>query len=210
VTVHAATRPPVRTPRSHPDILPLVQADPWDRGVIARIRVGDQVAFAGAYDQYAALVHGVAARLAGPDSAADITQEVFVHLWTRPDRFDPDRGTLRTYLALMARRRAIDVLRSRGRVAEKEAAAAREAPTKVPNIDEAALAMIASEKVRAALDTLPPEQRRAIDLAYMEGLTFRQVAVRTNVPEGTAKSRLRLGLGRLGEALRDERPPSWA
>jgi RNA polymerase sigma-70 factor (ECF subfamily) len=80
----------------------------------------------------------------------------------------------------------------------------------VPNIDEAALAMIASEKVRAALDTLPPEQRRAIDLAYMEGLTFRQVAVRTNVPEGTAKSRLRLGLGRLGEALRDERPPSWA
>jgi len=184
--------------------------DDWERSIIARIRVGDHEAFGDAYDQYAALVHGVASRLVGRDSAADITQEVFVHLWTRPDGFDPDKGRLRTYLALMARRRAIDLLRRRGRAASKEEAFAREAVQSAPNVDEAAMALVALDKVHRAIAELPSEQRRAIELAYLEGLTFKDVAARTDVAEGTAKSRLRLALTKLGRALHDERPASWA
>ena len=187
-----------------------VQAEGWDRGMMARIRVGDQLAFGAVYQQYAALVHGVAARLVGRDAAADIAQEVFVHLWARADAFDPDRGTLRTYLAVMARRRAIDVLRRRGRAEEGLERIAGEMPGTVPNIDEAALAMLAAERVRSAIGELPTEQRQAIELAYLEGLTFREVAARTEVPEGTAKSRLRLALARLAEALPGEENPSWA
>jgi RNA polymerase sigma-70 factor (ECF subfamily) len=178
--------------------------------MIARIRVGDEGAFGAVYDQYAALVHGIAARLVGREAAADVTQEVFVHLWTRPDGFDPERGGLRTYLAVMARRRAIDLLRWRGRAAEKEQVVARQAPTAVPDIDEAALAMMAAERVREAVGRLPDDQRVAVNLAYFEGLTFREVAVRTGVPEGTAKSRLRLALARLEAALHDEGSRSWA
>lgn len=187
-----------------------VRAESWDRGMMARIRVGDQLAFGAVYQQYSSLVHGIASRLVGRDGASDITQEVFVHLWSRPDGFDPDKGTLRTYLAVMARRRAIDLLRRTGRRAERLDELARQTSTTVPNIDEAALAMITAERVRGAINTLPAEQRQAVELAYLEGLTFREVAMRTEVPEGTAKSRLRLALGKLADALHDEGSPSWA
>jgi RNA polymerase sigma-70 factor (ECF subfamily) len=169
--------------------------------MVARMAAGDESALGHVYDQYGALVHGIARRLVGPDHAADICQEVFVTLWEHPERFDADRGSLRTFLATVARRRAIDQLRRSGRRAANEEQAVLGRPAAVPNLEEAALAMISAERVRAAVERLPQAQRRAIELAYFDGLTFRQVALATEASEGTAKSRLRLGLGRLAAAL---------
>lgn len=172
--------------------------------MVARVRAGDDSALGQLYDQYAALVFGIARRLLGDDHAADVTQEVFVTFWERPDRFDPDRGSLRTFFAVTARRRSIDLLRSLTRASAREGRAGRDVPGSVPNVDEAAMALIASERVRIAVQQLPPEQRRAVELAYFDGLTYREVAVATGVAEGTAKSRLRLALVRLASHLHDE------
>jgi RNA polymerase sigma-70 factor (ECF subfamily) len=176
----------------------------WECGLVARLRAGDDSALATIYDQYSALVHGIARRLVGGALAADITQDVFVRLWERPDGFDASRGSLRTYLAVMARRRSIDTLRGRTRSERREERVGREAEPATPNVDEAAMAMLSAERLRAAVAMLPPEQRRAIELAYFDGLTFREVAVATGVPEGTAKSRLRLALTRLAAHLHDD------
>ena len=176
--------------------------------MVARIRAGDDTALAAVYDQYSALVHGIALNLVGPEQARDITQEVFLRLWQQPDAYDPAQGSLRTFLAVIARRRAIDDLRRSGRRAAREQRVETESPTLVPNVEEAALAMVASDRVRAAVARLPEDQRRAIELAYFEGLTFKDVARVTGLPEGTAKSRLRLGLSRLAKELVSDLNPA--
>lgn len=166
--------------------------------MMARVRVGDTAALAAVYDQYCALVHGICAHLLGVDAAADVCQDVFMKLWERPDGFDPGRGSLRTYLAVMARRRSIDELRSGGRRRTREKRSTREGGSfPAPDVEEAALAMIASERVRDAMTRLPADQREAIELAYLEGFTCHQIAEAIGAPVGTAKSRLRLGLGKL-------------
>lgn len=193
--------------RTRPTIYPRAVSDVsamWEQGMMARLVAGDDRALAAIYDQYSALVYGIANRLLGAGAAADITQQVFLRLWERPESFDPQRGTLRTFLAVMARRRSIDTLRGNVRSDRRDERVARQAAASTPDVDEAAMAMIASERVRAAVATLPPEQRRAIELAYFEGLTFRDVAAVTGVAEGTAKSRLRLALARLAAHLHDD------
>lgn len=173
----------------------------WERRLVDRIVAGDDSALATAYDQYGPLVHGIAVRLVGRDDANDICQEVFATLWDHAERWDPLRGTLRTFLAIVARRRCIDHLRRTGRRRAGEQRTHESVPLAVPNVDEAALALVTGERVRSALEALPEAQRRAIELAYFAGLTFRQVAIETNTSEGTAKSRIRLGLRRLAEHL---------
>ncbi len=155
----------------------------WEQGMMARLVVGDERALSSIYDQYSSLVYGIARRLLGASTASDITQQVFLRLWERPDAFDPERGSLRTFLAVMARRRSIDALRARKRAEHREQVAATTVPVTSPNVDEAAMAMIASESVRAAVEKLPPEQRHAIELAYFQGLTFREVAIATGAPK---------------------------
>jgi RNA polymerase sigma factor (sigma-70 family) len=128
---------------------------------------------------------------------------VFVSFWERPAAFDPERGSLRTWLGTLTHRRAVDHVRreeSRRRRAEREGA--RAVPT--PDVEEMATALVTAERVRAALADLPGDQQRAIHLAYFGGRTYRQVAVELGIPEGTAKSRLRLGLRRIAEVLEAE------
>jgi RNA polymerase sigma-70 factor, ECF subfamily len=182
----------------------------WERAVIARIVAGDDSALAAVFDQYSALVHGIAARLVGRDAASDVCQEVFVQLWQHPERFDAGKASLRTFLAVLARRRAIDQLRRTGRRATNEDRSGRQALAGVPNLEESAINLFEAERIRAAVERLPDDQRRAIELAYFEGLTFREVAVATGAHEGTAKSRLRLGLSKLASALGTEGVVEWA
>jgi len=177
--------------------------------MVSRIEAGDDSALAAVYDQYGALVHGVALRLVGSGSAADICQEVFVSLWNQPERWSADRGSLRTFLAMIARRRAIDHLRSSGRRTANEQRAHGGGSLFGVEVDEAALALISGDGIRAALASLPDAQRQAIELAYFKGLTFRQVADVTGSSEGTAKSRIRLGLRRLGEQLNITESVAW-
>jgi RNA polymerase sigma factor (sigma-70 family) len=178
----------------------------WERDLRARLMAGDPRALAEAYEQFSPMVYGLAARVTGDRAAAeDVTQEVFLHLWERPWVFDPDRGRLRAWLATMAHHRSVDLLR-RAEVRDGHATRAATArdPASPPNPEEAAVAAAVAKRVRVAVEELPAPQRTAVLLAYFEGRTFRQVARLTGVPEGTAKSRLRLGLRRIADRLQSE------
>ena len=182
----------------------LVRPSGWERDVRDRIIARDDTALTEVYDQFASFVYGLALRVIGdPRAAEDVSQDVFVGIWQRPEAFDPQRGSLRTWLGTLTHRRAVDYVRreeARRRRAEREASRA----TTTPDVEEMATALVTAERVRAALDVLPAEQRRAIHLAYFEGKTYRQVAEVLGIPEGTAKSRLRLGLRRVAAALAAE------
>jgi RNA polymerase sigma factor (sigma-70 family) len=179
----------------------VTQTGDWERAVRERLVAGEERALCECYDQYSSFVYGLALRVIGDLRAAeDITQDVFLHLWERPAAFDPDRGALRTWLGTLAHRRAVDHVR---REEARRRRAVRDAAQVVctPDVDEMAFALVAAERVREALSTLPAEQRQAIELAYFGGKTYREVGVVLGIPEGTAKSRLRLGLRRIADAL---------
>jgi len=176
----------------------------WELDVRARLIDGDDAALGEIYDQFSSLVYGLAFRVIGdPRAAEDVSQDVFVWLWERPSSFDPARGSLRTWLGTLTHRRSVDyVRREEARRRRNERDAARLAP--VPDVGEMAAALVTAERVRAALDVLPADQREAIDLAYFGGKTYREVADVLGIPEGTAKSRLRLALRKIAGALESE------
>jgi RNA polymerase sigma-70 factor, ECF subfamily len=182
----------------------VVPSSHWECDVRDRVVAGDDSALREVYDQFASFVYGLAVRVIGDALAAeDVSQEVFVSFWERPSAFDPDRGSLRTWLGTLTHRRAVDHVRreeARRRWAERDAS--RVVPA--PDVDELATALVAAERVREALAELPADQQEAIQLAYFGGRTYRQVADELGIPEGTAKSRLRLGLRRIAVALETE------
>jgi RNA polymerase sigma factor (sigma-70 family) len=173
-----------------------------------RLVAGDDTALAEAYDEWSALVHSVAARITADHHAAqDVTQQVYVHLWERPETFDPRRGTLRAWLCLLARRRAIDHIRSRhsrGRYQTTAAAADAAAHRAHPDVDDGLIWETEAKAVREAVRALPEAQREAVFLAYVEGHSYRQVARVLDIPEGTAKTRLRKALATVADRLADE------
>jgi RNA polymerase sigma factor (sigma-70 family) len=173
----------------------------WELAVRDRLVARDPTVLSELYDQFGSYVFGLAARVIGDRHAAeDVTQEVFMSIWERPEAFEPSRGRLRTFLGTLAHRRSVDVVR---REEARRRRAARDAATAVPipDVGELAMAIVTAEQVRAEVDRLPTEQREAIELAYFGGRTYRQVAEELGIPEGTAKSRMRLGLGRIAQAL---------
>jgi len=183
----------------------------WERDTRERLAQRDDAALGEVYDQYSSFVYGLALRVIGDARAAeDISQDVFLYVWERPETFDPDRGSLRTWLGTLTHRRSVDYVRreeARRRRMQRDAA---RRPTHIPDVGEMATALVTAERVRNALDVLPEEQRRAIQLAYFGGKTYRQVAEVLGIPEGTAKSRLRLGLRRIADALGEEGLEQWA
>ena len=176
----------------------------WELDVRERLIAGDDAALGEVYDQFSSLVYGLAYRVIGDSRAAeDVSQDVFVWLWERPAAFDPARGSLRTWLGTLTHRRSDDyVRREEARRRRNERDAARLAV--VPDVGEMAAALVTAERVRAALDVLPSDQRDAIELAYFGGKTYREVADVLGIPEGTAKSRLRLALRKIATALEAE------
>jgi RNA polymerase sigma factor (sigma-70 family) len=182
----------------------------WERCTRERLIAGDEAALGECYDQYASFVYGLVLRVVRDARAAeDITQDVFLGLWEKPACFDPGKGALRTWLGTLAHRRAVDyVRREEARRRRDESVLTRVTPT--PDVEEMALALMTAERVREALDTLPPEQREAIQLAYFDGKTYREVAAVMGIPEGTAKSRLRLALRRVASTLESEDLRQWA
>jgi len=174
-----------------------------DALLAARLAAGDDHALAEIFDRLAPAVHGGALRVLGDGAAAqDVVQEVFVHLWSHPDRYDPAAGSLRSYLIVLARHRAVDVLRSElRRVARQERSYRLTGEQPARSACEEAMATQAAGLVRDAVRGLPDSQRRVIELAYFGGLSYREVARTVGIPEGTAKSRLRLALARLEAAL---------
>jgi RNA polymerase sigma-70 factor (ECF subfamily) len=178
-----------------------------DAALLARISAGDDRALAAVYDAHADLVFGLARRVTRDEQLArDVTQEVFAHLWQAPSRVDLTRGSLRSYLAVLAHRRAVDEVRRSERRTRLEAAvpAAGEQEGPEPGVVETLTGSWRAQRLAAALAELPADQRAAVELAYYDGLTYAQVARVLGIPEGTAKSRLRLALSRLRTRLGDE------
>jgi RNA polymerase sigma-70 factor, ECF subfamily len=173
-----------------------------DALLAARMSAGDDDALAEAFDRFATAVYATAAGVIGTGSAHDVVQDVFVDLWRYPDRYDPDVGSLRTYLTVMARNRAVDILRSELRRIARQQRHYRLTPGEgqpLPGDDLVTADMTAA--VRAAIERLPAPQRQVVQLAYFEGMTCREVASAVGIPEGTVKSRLRLALAKLETVL---------
>jgi RNA polymerase sigma-70 factor, ECF subfamily len=169
-----------------------------DAALIARLRAGDQTAMADLYDRYSGVVYGVALRvLANTTAAEDVVQEVFLQLWRNPQAFDADRGRLAPWLAVIARNRAIDHLRKRPLEDDID-----ELPisTGVDLEDEAAR-KLAIDRVRGVLTQLPQDQRKALEMAFFEGMTHSEIAGKTGEPLGTVKTRIRTGLLALRKAF---------
>jgi RNA polymerase sigma-70 factor (ECF subfamily) len=174
-----------------------------DARLIERVRTGDTGALGELYDRHASVALAVAQRVVGDrQEAEDVVHDAFVVVWRKVGRFDAARGSLRSWLLTIVRNRAIDRVRARRPATDLEDADERSLLRTGPNPTwEQALRRASATEVRAAIDTLPAEQRRAVELAYFEGYTYRQVAELTQVPPGTVNGRMRLALAKLRDAL---------
>jgi RNA polymerase sigma-70 factor (ECF subfamily) len=154
------------------------------------------------YRRHAPAVFGLARRIVGDRALAEeVVQEVFLRLWNTPDRFDAARGSLRTYLLTQTHGRSVDVVRAEAARRAREKREARLSSESGSDIEREVWDLTQAEHVREALEGLRDGERRAIELAYFGGHTYREVAVLLGEPEGTVKSRIRSGLGRLRDAL---------
>ena len=180
---------------------------PSDDELMADLAAGDIAALEQLYDRYSALVFSVSLRvLADRQLAEDVTQEVFLRLWRRPESYDPARGRLLSWLMSVTRNRAIDERRRLTRRTRTEDQS--DEPTadlrEMDGRDDPQLAASLADvrrAVRTAMDSLPPAQRRVIELAYFAGLTQTEIAERTGVPLGTVKTRVRLAMRKLRDTL---------
>jgi len=173
-----------------------------DVRLVDAVRAGDQQALAEIYRRHGDGVFGLTRRvLADGAMAEEVTQEVFLRLWDEPQRFDPDRGALRSFLLRQAHSRAVERVRSEEARRRREDRVDRESVPPPADVEQQAMAGLSSTAVSEALAGLSDVEREAIVLAYFGGYSYREVAARLDLPEGTVKSRIRLGLAKLADRL---------
>ena len=177
--------------------------DASDALLVVAIGRWHQDALAESYRRHAGAVFAVARRVLSDRALAEeIVQEVFLRLWRQPEKFDPSRGSLRTYLLTQTHGRAVDVIRSEAARRQREERDLRSTVRDShPDFDREVHDLITGEQVRSALALLPEGEREAIELAYFGGHSYRDTAALLGQPEGTVKSRIRSGLRRLREPL---------
>ena len=174
-----------------------------DAELLKAIVRGDEAALAACYDRYRLILFSLILRiLHDRQEAEDVLQEVFLQVWRRARDFDESRGRAFTWLVTIARSRALDRLRANASRARLATEAEQEPRADIGDAAEEALKSEAGAVVRRALAELPEEQRRALFMAYFEGLTQTEIAARLGDPLGTVKTRMRSGLMKLRELLR--------
>jgi RNA polymerase sigma-70 factor (ECF subfamily) len=174
-----------------------------DSDVVREAARGEIQALATLYDRYAGLLLGMARRILGEETAAeDLVQDVFMEVWRRAHAFDASRGSVRTWLLVRVRSRALDRLRSAQHrrevavddVSPREAAPTPEDPELSPD----------RAMVRRAIELLPDDQRLVIELSYFQGLSSSEIAERMGSPLGTVKSRTAAALSKLRAAMAEQ------
>jgi RNA polymerase sigma-70 factor (ECF subfamily) len=180
-----------------------------DEELMALVDRKDPTAFEAFFDRHAAAAYSLAHRIVGEGGAAeDVTQEAFLSIWRSGARFDRARGSVRSWLLGVVRNRAIDSLRREARPGPKldlDDDAALEARPAEERTDAEALRRETARELRGALGSLPSDQSRVLELAYFGGFSQAEIAKMLNMPLGTVKGRMRLGLeklrGRIAEGL---------
>ena len=173
-----------------------------DLSLVRRIATGDESALAALYDSWSQPVYSVVAHLLNDaDGAEDVVEETFWQVWQRASSYDASRGTVRTWIPTIARSRALDRLRSRKRNREDIAADMSVLRDPAPDPSQDAENDERRHLIQVALQELPAEQRRALDLAYFRGLSQSEIAELLGEPLGTIKTRMRLGMQKLRDRL---------
>ena len=181
-----------------------------DEELMRRLSYRDLRAFRALFSRYGNLVYSTALRvLRDPSLAEDMVQEIFLRLWRKPESYAATRGKFATWLTSVSRNRAVDEVRSRNRRYRHEAASPEEQEREFPGPDTddpAMSAELADQRrlILVALQGLPVDQRKTIELAYFGGLTQQEIAERLHQPLGTVKTRIRLGMQKLRAALTPE------
>lgn len=186
------------------------EAPPGDLPLIQRIASGDERAVAELYDRYGSVLYAVGYRILGERAdAEEVVMETFAQVWREASRFEAERGSVPAWLTMMARSRALDQVRSRDRRERLATSAAREDDNRAPAMGawgndptREAEQNERRQRVVEAMASLSPVQREAIELAYYEGLSQSEIAERLQEPLGTIKTRVRLGMMKLRDALR--------
>jgi RNA polymerase sigma-70 factor (ECF subfamily) len=184
-----------------------------DEEVMQLVQGGRPEAFELLYDRHGSAAFSLAYRMIGSRAAAeDITQEAFLSIWRSRLRYEPTRGSVRTWVLGIVHHRAIDALRrnlvhERRRVDYEGVEERRAAPDRT---DVEAARRQEARSVRSALDELPEEQSRVIELAYFGGFSHTQIAEMLETPVGTVKGRMRLGLEKLRQSLEGFAPEGYA
>jgi RNA polymerase sigma-70 factor (ECF subfamily) len=169
-----------------------------DVALVVAIGRWRQDALAELYRRHAGAVFGLANRvLADRAQAEELVQEVFLRLWNEPERFDAERGSLRSFLLAQTHGRAVDMVRSDTSRRRREERDARQTAEAGYDLEHEVWDMAVADRLRLSMASLPELERRAIELAYYGGRTYREVAAELGAPEGTIKSRIRAGLDRL-------------
>lgn len=187
----------------------MAQSGPDDASLIQRIARSQPEALSALYDRYNRLVFSIALAILGDRALAeDVTLDVFLHVWRRAGTYRPDKGKVSTWLLAITRHRAIDMLRWYGSRPEgtkpdlEEGSVAEQLPGREP--EEHLELAVDRERVRKAVAQLPPDQRRALQLAYFKGYTQQQIADALQEPLGTIKTRIRTAMQRLRELLAED------
>ena len=175
-----------------------------DELLVTRLLQRDAAAFAALYDRHSRMAFGLAYRmLKDPSAAEDVVQEAFLSLWRQAASFQAGKSSFRTWLLSIVHHRAIDRLRraQNREVSDAALEGAPERPDATVNVEREVAASIEADQIRKALEVLPPDQRRAIELAYFGGHSHSEIAKLLGIPVGTVKGRLRIGLQKLRTIL---------
>ena len=192
-------RRPVGPPTGSPDL-----AGASDASLVVLIGRFDEAALAEIYRRHAGAVFSLASRiLAATHLAEEMVQDVFVRLWNQPEKFDPERGALRTFLLTQTHSRCVDLIRSESARRNRDDRELRLAAESGYDIEREVVDLVVADRVRGALKGLEETDRTPILLAYFGGYTYQEVAELLDIPEGTAKSRIRSGLRRMRAVLSD-------
>jgi len=170
--------------------------------LLVQVARGDKSAFASLYDRTSAAVHGLARRVVrDPSRAEEITQEVYLQVWRSASRFDPDRGSAKSWLLTLAHRRAVDVVRHDQASTNREARYDWSGGRDIDVVDDEVTTRLEHEQVRRCMGSLTDLQRESVTLAYFNGYTYAEVASLLETNPATIKTRMRDGLIRLRDCL---------